>query len=81
MKCLKVTEVALPEQMGSQMSGTPLAVQQSEWSFPSARQPNMVWLQGAQIIRSGMVAFLADRGSQKVSTQLKLGTIGFSYSL
>jgi hypothetical protein len=64
-------EVAFPEQIGSQMSGTPLAVQQSEWSFPSAKQPNMVWLQGAQIIRSGTLAFLAARGSQKLSTQLK----------
>ena len=71
MKCLKLTDVAFPEHIGSQISGTPLDSQQSEWSFPSAKHPNMVWLQGAQIMRSGTEAFFADRGSQKVSTQLK----------
>ena len=30
LKCLKLIEVAFPEQMGSQMSGTPLSLQQSE---------------------------------------------------
>lgn len=63
--------VAFPEQIESQISGTPLLEQQSLWSFPSDRHPNKVWLQGAQIIRSGTEAVLAARGSQKLSMQLE----------